>query len=142
MNSSRIVLKVPAPKIFDLPEGVYPGVLANIKSLTKQTKQGPQNWIRLVFELQVPGFNGQIPCAGRNFLLELNAGSDLRNFLEGWLGDGYFADRSNSDFDFDTLLHKPGNVCLSHWQSETYNKPHVRIDWVHAVQTLAQEQLP
>ncbi len=138
MNTSKIIVKVPAIKTYDLPAGVYPGVLAYIKPITKQTKTGPQNWIRLVFELKMAGYIGQIPCAGRNFLLDLHPGSDLRNFLEAWLGDCYFAGLSNQEFDFDTLLGKEGNVCLSHWQSEKYSKPHVRIDCVLPVTGVAK----
>lgn len=140
MKTSKIILKVPAIRTFDLPEGVFPGVLVAIKPLAKQTKQGPQNWIRLVFELKVPGFDGQISCAGRNYLLDLHPGSDLRNFLDGWLGDDYFAGLSNQEFDFDTLLHKEGNVCLSHSPSEMYSKPRVRIDWVRPAISIAREQ--
>ncbi len=138
MNTSKIILKVPAIRTFDLPEGVFPGVLASIRPQTKQTKNGSQDWIRLVFELKVTGYNGQIPCAGRNFLLDLHPGSDLRNFLDGWLGDEFLADQSNQEFDFDVLLNKEGNVFLSHWQNEKYSKPHVRIDSVQPVKSGAK----
>ena len=120
-------------KTFDVPEGQFPGALNVIKPMQKHTKKGPQENIRLVFHLQVPGMTNLIPCAGRNFLLDLNPGSDLRNFLEVWLGDEFFESRSNSDFDFDALLGREGNVLLSNWQSDEYTRPHVRIDAVYPI---------
>jgi hypothetical protein len=76
----KIIAKIPAVKTFDLPTGRFKATLSQIKPLTKQTKKGPQNWIRLVFEVEVNSMADQIPCAGRNFQLDLSPGSDLRNF--------------------------------------------------------------
>ncbi len=132
MNAT-ITLKVPAVKTFDVPEGEFRGTLKQIRPKEKQTKRGPQKWIRLVFELSIPNQINQVPCAGRNFLLDLNPGSDLRNFLEVWLGDDFFDRLSNQEFDFATLLNKEGIVCLSHWFKEVYNKPHVHIDCVRSL---------
>jgi hypothetical protein len=124
----KIIKHVPAEKTFDLPAGQFNAVLTQVKLLTKQTKKGIQEWIRLLYEVEVPSLANQIPYAGRNFLLDLNCGSDLRNFLEVWLGSDFFAKLSNQDLDFDTLVGKEAVLKLSHFQSEEYEKPHVTIN--------------
>lgn len=124
----KIIKKIPAVKTFDLPAGLYRGKLTQYKPSTKQTKKGPQEWVRLLYEVKVPGMDNQIPCAGRNFLLDLNPGSDLRNFLEVWLGSEFFKARSNQELNFDTFLEREGDIFLSHYQGEDYEKPLVVID--------------
>lgn len=136
---SKIIVKVPAAKTFDLPCGQFRATLDQIKPITKQTKKGPQQWVRLVFQVQVPEMTDQIPCAGRNFPLDLNPGSDLRNFLESWLGSDFFASLSNKDLDFDTLIGKQADICLSHFQGEEYSKPHVNIENAYPPSTLTLE---
>jgi hypothetical protein len=124
----KIIKKIPPVKSFDLPTGQFKAKLSQVRPITKQTKKGPQEWVRLVFEVSIPSLANQIPCAGRNFLLDLNPGSDLRNFLEIWLGNDFFAALSNKDLDFDTLIGKEGDIVLSHFQTQDYDKPHVNID--------------
>ena len=124
----KIIKKIPAVKTFDLPAGIYQATLAQCKTMTKQTKKGPQEWVRLLYEVQVPGMTDQVPCAGRNFLLDLNPGSDLRNFFEGWLGADFFSAKSNQDLDFDTLVGRQGDISLSHYLGGDNEKPFVNID--------------
>ena len=96
--------------------------------MTKQTKRGPQEWVRLVFEVKIDSMANQIPMAGRNLLLDLNAGSELRNFLEIWLGSDFFEAKSNQDLDFDTLIGMKADITLSHYHGDSYEKPLVKID--------------
>ena len=96
--------------------------------MTKQTKKGPVEWVRLLFEVTIPEMANQIPCAGRNFPLDLNAGSDLRNFLEVWLGEDFFKAKSNQELDFDTLIGKEGDIQLSHYLGDDNSRPFVNID--------------
>ena len=124
----NITKKIPAMKTFDLPAGLYRATLIQYKPINKQTKKGLQEWVRLLYEVQIPGMTNQIPCAGRNFILDLNDGSDLRNFLEVWLGDDFFKAMSNQELDFDTLLGKQGDIALTHYLGDDNNKPFVNID--------------
>jgi hypothetical protein len=80
--------KLPVPKqvTFDLPEGNYSITLGRYNQQLKQTAKGSQSNIRLLFNVKVPGMEDVIPRAGRNFEAKLDSGSDLRNFLESWLG--------------------------------------------------------
>jgi hypothetical protein len=72
-----------------------------------------------------------IACAGRNFVLDANVGSDLRNFLEQWLGEQFFAQRSNSEFDIDTLIGTEGVIELTHFYGDNNDRPYVNIAAVH-----------
>jgi len=125
---SKIIAMIPAMKTFDLPVGQFKATLSQTRSITKQTKRGPQQWLRLVFEVEIESMSDQIPCAGRNFPLDLNPGSDLRNFLEIWLGNEFFKAKSNQELDFDTLIGKHGNIVLSHYLGDDFEKPLVKID--------------
>ena len=122
----NITKKIPAVKTFDLPAGLYHATMTQYKPVTKQTKKGPQEWVRLLYEVQIPEMANQIPCAGRNFMLDLNPGSDLRNFLEVWLGEEFF--QSNQELDFDTLIGREGVIQLSHYLGDDRDKPFVSID--------------
>lgn len=124
----NITKRIPAVKTFDLPAGLFNATLTQYKPMTRQTKRGPQEWVRLLFEVQVPEMANQIPCAGRNFQVDLNPGSDLRNFLEVWLGDDFFKAKSNQEFNFDTLIGKEGDIQLSHYLGDDNDKPFVSID--------------
>ena len=141
-NYMKIIAKIPAVKTFDLPTGKFKATLIQIKPLTKQSKKGPQNWIRIVFQVQVDSMADQIPCAGRNFHIDLNPGSDLRNFLVVWLGSEFFKSKSNQDLDFADLIGKNGDICLSHYLGDEYEKPLVIIDNVFPANSLKLEDKP
>ena len=136
----KIIKRIPALKTFDLPAGQYRATLTQTKPITKQTKRGPQEWVRLIFEAKVPTMPNQIPMAGRNFLLDLNPGSDLRNFLEVWLGAEFFEAMSDKDLDFDTLIGKEGIISLSHYLGDNYDKPHVNVDNMYPSNTPIQAE--
>jgi len=40
---------------FNLPEGAYAAQLSGINTFNKQTAKGRQDWIRLLFDVTVPG---------------------------------------------------------------------------------------
>ncbi len=129
----KIIKRIPAVKTFDIPAGSYQAVLTQCRPMTKQSKKGPQEWVRLIYEVKVPEMADQIPCAGRNFQLDLNPGSDLRNFLEVWLGSDFFKAKSNQNLDFDTLVGREGDIYLSHYQGEEFERPLVIIDNVFPI---------
>jgi len=124
--------KIPVPKqaTFDLPEGNYPITLARYNQQLKQTAKGSQSIIRLLFNVKVPGMEDVIPKAGRNFEAKLDSGSDLRNFLESWLGREYFLNLSGKELDLDDLIDKPGEATLRHFQGPDFDRPLVIIERV------------
>jgi hypothetical protein len=139
---SKITANIPAVTTFDLPAGNYRSRLLRTKRIFKQTSRGAQEWVRLVFEVQVPSMSRQCPCAGRNFVKDLSPGSDLRNFLESWLGHDYFVARSGQDLDFDTLNGMEADVTLSHYEGDHYDKPLVIIEQIYPSGTLKVAEMP
>jgi hypothetical protein len=114
---------------FDLPEGVFPATLTNARLFAKQTAKGKQDWIRLIWEVQVAG-KERLDCrAGRSFLLSLKAGSDLRNFLSPVLSPKFFLENSSGTIDLEKILKGVAvHVTLSHFCSADYDKPLVVVD--------------
>src|SRR4051812_43195986 len=77
-----IVAEIPKDVSFDLPEGRYRARISNLRLFNKQTGRGPQDWLRILFEVDVPGLSEKVnTLAGRSFKMDLNAGSELRHFL-------------------------------------------------------------
>jgi hypothetical protein len=114
---------------FDLPEGEYGATLVGLKPFAKQSGNGKQDWIRLLFGVSVPG-KEHLDCrAGRNFTLSFKAGSDLRNFLTPILGTEFFKANSAKNIDLEnTLVGTNGIVTLSHFTGEGYEKPMVMVE--------------
>jgi hypothetical protein len=114
---------------FDLPVGDFSSVLATLKPFIKQTNKGKQDWIRLVWDVEVLGMKDHDCRAGRNFLLSFKNGSDLRNFLLPVLGQEFFKKNSAKTFDLEaTLKGTKGTVTLSHFEGEGYEKPMVMVE--------------
>jgi hypothetical protein len=114
---------------FDLPEGGYAAKLSGIKPFIKQSAKGKQDWIRLTFDVSVPGMEALDCRAGRNFALSFKQGSDLRNFLTPILGPDFFKKNSAKNIDLEKLVVGiDGAVTLSHFTGEGYDKPMVMVE--------------
>src|SRR6478735_11397079 len=114
---------------FDLPEGAHAAQLTGIKTFTKQTAKGKQDWLRLLFDVNVAGMENLECRAGRNFVLSFKSGSDLRNFLTPLLGHDFFTKNSAKSIDLEALLvGKHGVVTLSHFCGPNYDKPMVVVE--------------
>jgi hypothetical protein len=120
---AQIKITVPKQQTYNLPEGQFNAKLLRVNESIKQTGKGPQTWIRLVFEVDVPGMARLTPLAGRKFLKSIDEGTDLRNFLEGWLGREFFHQLSGQELVFDDLIGKQCELTLTHFQGDDYEKP-------------------
>ena len=130
---------IPVPKeaTYDLPEGNFSITLARYNQQLKQTAKGSQSNIRLLFNVKVPGMDDVIPRAGRNFEAKLDSGSDLRNFLESWLGRDYFLKLSGKELNLDDLIGKS-----RHFQGPNFDRPLVIIERVVPPGTLKLTDKP
>ena len=90
-----------------------------------------EDWVRIVFLVKIPGMENLTCLAGRGFKLNLNPGSDLRNFLGGLLGAGFFLNGSGKKFDLETLIGRECEVKLEHHQGKGYDKPLVMVAAVY-----------
>lgn len=125
-NKNMIVAAIPKEICFDLPIGRFKAVISNIKPFIKQASQGPQDWIRILFDVQVPGISERAEAkAGRNFRLDLRPGSELRNWLTGLLGRTYFNDKSGETVSLDSLVGTECEIELTHFQGDGFKRPMV-----------------
>ena len=122
-----IEIDIPKETTFDLPGGNFAARIDNVKVFPKQSAKGMEDWVRLVFQVKVPGMEHLNTLAGRNFKLNLNPGSDLRNFLGGLLGGGFFLNASGRKFDLETIIGIEGEVKLEHYCGRDYSKPLVVV---------------
>ena len=100
--------------------------------MVKQDESRPQDWLRILFEVQVPGLSERKKTmAGRNFKLDLNPRSDLRNWLAGLLGQEFFREHSGQQVSLHSLIGTDCIVELVHFQGDGYEKPHVVVASVH-----------
>ena len=130
------MIEVPIPQdvCFDLPEGVYRARVDTLKRFTKQTSRDSQQWIRILFEVQVPGISERwIAKAGKNFKLDLNHGSELRNFLTGLLGKEYFKDHSGAQADLAQLEGVNCCIELRHVRGRNHDKPFVDVAGIRSI---------
>ena len=121
---------------FELKEGRYRARLVNIIPSVKNNAKGLQQWRRFVWEVQVPGLRYKKAMAGRNFLLSLEPGSDLRSFLQTWLGKEYFELEGRETVDLDDLLGMDCELELVHFTGKGFSTPMTMVATAHRVGTL------
>jgi len=133
-DRNMIIAEIPREVTFDLPQGRYRAKISGLKPSIKQAGQGPQNWIKIQFDVQIPGMSERIDTrAGRPFKLEFNPGSELRNWLSGLLGKEFFRERSGQQVSLDWLLNTECEVELEHFYGKGYDKPLVVVASIHPV---------
>lgn len=124
-----LIIDVPREITFDLCEGKFKAVISAVKSTSKQSSRGEEPWIRMLFDVQVPGLEHLDCKAGRNFPLNLAKGSDLRNFLVPALGPEFFSTNSSKPIDLEHILTgKSVWVSLRHHQGDGFKKPLVIVE--------------
>ena len=131
---TMITADIPREVSFELPEGRYRACISNLKPFVKQVAQGAQDWLRFLFEVHIPGLSERVnTMAGRSFKLDLNPGSELRNWLTGLLGKQYFTQHSGQQVNLDSLLERECEVDLEHFYGKGYDKPLVVVAKLHPV---------
>jgi hypothetical protein len=133
---NMITADIPLEVTFELPEGRYQASISSLKPYTKPSGRGPQNWIRILFDVHIPGLSERMETrAGRNFKLDLNPGSEFRNWLTGLLGKEYFKERSGQQISLDSLLNSECEVELKHFYGPGYEQPLVVVASIRPVLT-------
>jgi hypothetical protein len=122
---------IPPEVAFDLPEGKYKAVITTVRTFTKQSKRGAQEWVRILWEVEVPQLKHLDCRAGRNFQHSLKPGSDLRNFLTGLLGNQFFTAKSGTSFDLESLVETKCVIHLEHvYGNGDYDRPLVLVSQI------------
>lgn len=126
---------VPKEQTFKLPEGRFPAVITGYKEKAVDTVRGQRIKATILFEVFVPGMENY-ECLARKVLpLELKAGSELRRFLSGLLGQDYWRSKSNQAIDLEhELVGRRGEVVLIHakFDEDNYSFPLVDVEAMHS----------
>src|SRR5690349_13915219 len=94
-------IPIPAEPDWNCPEGTHRSVLADIRTVSKATKEGQNDsYVRFVFETK--GRGKKIYRIGKNYPPNLHKGSPLRQDLETWLGSEVFT-LTGSELDLESL---------------------------------------
>jgi len=130
-----ITVEIPREANYNLPEGRYRAKISGLKPSTKPSARGPQPWIKILFDVQVPGLSERFDTrAGRQFKLNLQPGSELKTWLTDLFGKEFFSKCSGKQIDLNSLLNTECEVVLTHWYGVGYKKPLVIVDSIHPVE--------
>src|SRR4051794_4950799 len=121
-----MIIQLPRDKTFNLPEGNFRGRLSSISK--RPTGRSQQESIRFVFDMNIPSIKTALPCAGRNFALDIKGGNDLKRFLDGWLGKDFFEANGGQSLDLEHLIGREADLVLTHFQQTGYERPMVFIE--------------
>ncbi len=80
--------------------------------------------------------------AGRNFPMNLKGGSELRRFLEEWIGRKFFEVNAGKTLELESLIGREADLVLTHFQQVGYEKPMVFIQSAAPAGTLALTEQP
>ena len=137
-----IELIIPMENTFNLKEGQYRGRLNTISRKPNFSGDGAGEQIRFLFRMNIPSITSKVPMAGRNFSLNLRSGSELRRFLESWLGRKFFEANCGKTLDLESLIGREADLVLIHFQQVGYDKPMVFIQSAAPAGTLALTEQP
>ncbi len=137
-----IQLEIPLEYTFNLNEGQYRGRFDSISRKPNFSGDGFGEKIRFLFRMNIPSITNKIPMAGRNFSLNLKGGSELRRFLENWLGRKFFEANSGRTLDLESLIGREADLVLIHFQQVGYERPMVFIQSAAPAGTLALTEQP
>lgn len=137
-----IEVQIPMENTFNLDEGNYRGRLQTISRKPNACAKGPGEQIRLLFEMDIPSIKTRIPMAGRNFTLNLKTGTELRRFLESWLGRKFFETNAGKALDLESLVGREADLVLIHFQQVGYDKPMTFIQSAHPPGSLELTEEP
>jgi len=124
-----IPLEIPLEKTFNLNEGCFRGRLDSIIPKPRASGKGSGDQVRFLFEMDIGSIlkRNKLPFAGRTFDANLRTGSELREFLETWLGRAYFEAHAGKTIDLESLVGTRADLILKHYHNASYDNPLVFI---------------
>ena len=134
-----LICSIPKDDTYDLPEGRYRAVLSSARTLLKSTNR-PVQQLRLLFNVNIPSLKRKNPMAGRTFNFDLSRRSELRCFVESWLGADFFS--RNTTVDFEQLVGRSADITLIHRHNDGYDRPYVFIEAIHPAGSLKLTEQP
>jgi hypothetical protein len=134
-----LICPIPKDDTYDLPEGRYRAALSSARTLLKSTSR-PVQQVRLLFNVNIPSLKNKNPMAGRTFNFDLSRRSELRCFVESWLGADFFS--RNTTVDFEQLVGRSADITLIHRHNDGYDRPYVFIEAIYPAGTLKLTEQP
>lgn len=134
-----LICPIPKDDTYDLPEGRYRAALSSARTLLKSTSR-PVQQVRLLFTVNIPSLKHKNPMAGRTFNFDLSRRSELRCFVESWLGADFFS--RNTTVDFEQLIGRAADLTLIHRHNDGYDRPYVFIEAIHQAGKLKLTEQP
>ena len=130
-------LTVPQNTSFLCPEGAFHATFYQAKETQKQTPQGPEKQVRLLFQIDALTNPETLMLAGKSFAPSLARGSQLRNFLDMWLGEKFVDQHKKAGkFDFDSLNNLKADVRIVHFQNQNHPHPYSNLVAAYPFETL------
>ena len=119
---------------YDLPEGNFRAILANVATYTDHNEdEKPVEIIRFTFELEVPGMRNQKALAAKSFDSE---NPKLQRFVERWIGKAELTQSANGSFDPETLEGIKADITIQHIKNPGFKKPFCNIVGAYPLGTL------
>jgi hypothetical protein len=131
-------LSIPQDISFECPPGTFTGTFCEYRDCVKVTDQGEEKLVRLLFQPDDMSTDTKIVLVGKNFAPTLRKHSQLRNFLDLWLGSDFVTENSKGGkFQFESLHKRRGTLVVSHIENAGYSKPYVCLQSVLPLTTTA-----
>jgi hypothetical protein len=127
-----MLIPVEATDSFDIEPGRYKTTCVDVREIEKQTRKGTEKFLRLIWELDIPGSENIRYLAGKNYKPSLAKDSPLRNDLITWYGH----DINARQFDTTSLKGKEAIITVQHIENEGRDKP---FCWVSRVEPLVDQ---
>ena len=115
-----MIISVDPRDSFDIEPGRYRAICTEIREIEKQTRKGTQKYLRLTWELDIPGAENIRYLAGKNYEPKLTKDSVLRNDLRSWFGH----DIKVRNFDTATLKSKEAVITVQDIENEGWENPY------------------
>ncbi len=136
-----MTLDIPQEISWNCSEGTHNATFYEFKEVSRYTKRGEEKFVRLVFQPDQLSTEDTIVLVGRNFVPSLKKGSDLRVFLDTWLGDDFVdLHRQGAKFHFEALHNRRGDIVVKHIENQGYAVPFVHLQAAYPVCTLKKQQ--
>ena len=125
------IIAIPPEREFRLPEGNYRATLCSVTEPKWSQRHPNGTGVRLGFTVTIPSLRNTIPSAARNFDATLARGSELRQFLEMWLGPDFHKSQGERPFDLELLVGTEADLSLIHIKNGSHKHPFVYIQSAH-----------
>ena len=100
----NVIIEIPKERTYKLPYGRFKAGIAKVDSKPAKSGSDQLNCIIHFSNIQIAGMELWDCCARAIFPFDLHSNSQLRNFLEGLLGEEFFVERSGQGIDLNAVL--------------------------------------